>query len=100
MPTYTVVTPLKNGGELLEPGSPVDLKAKDAKDLLASGAIAKGAPQSEPAPANAPASQPGTEPDGTDATGAQDPAQPPENGAQGEGGNGDSAKDGGDPPQA
>ncbi len=44
MPTYTVLTPLLTGDGRLEPGETVDLKVKDARDLLASGAITKEAP--------------------------------------------------------
>ncbi len=44
MPTYTVLTPLLTGDGRLEPGDTVDLKVKDARDLLAAGAITKEAP--------------------------------------------------------
>lgn len=61
MPTYLVMTPLELGGdERVEAGETVDLKVKDARELLAIGAISKDLP--EPAPAVAPASKPTSTP--------------------------------------
>ncbi|QOK91571.1 hypothetical protein HF908_08825 [Ralstonia pseudosolanacearum] len=57
MPTYLVMTPLELGGdERVEAGETVDLKVKDARELLAIGAISKDLP--EPAPTASPASKP------------------------------------------
>lgn len=42
MPKYTVVNPIKHGGEKHMPGAEVEMDAKVAKPLLASGDIKQG----------------------------------------------------------
>ncbi|CAH0445497.1 hypothetical protein LMG10661_01715 [Ralstonia syzygii subsp. syzygii] len=65
MPTYLVLTPLLLGDDIrVEAGETVDLKVKDARELLAVGAISKDLPEPasaaapKPAPTPAPAPEP------------------------------------------
>lgn len=89
MPTYTVVTPLKTGDGMLEPGEPVELKAKEARELLAAGVISKPA-LALPAPApKDPSSGDSSNPNASKGDGKQ---------STDDGGASDT-KDGGDPPQ-
>lgn len=45
MPKYTVVNPIKHGGEKHMPGAEVEMDTKVAKALLASGDLAEGKAQ-------------------------------------------------------
>ncbi|EHP39422.1 hypothetical protein OR16_31724 [Cupriavidus basilensis OR16] len=48
MPKFWVLTPLLTAEGRLEPGEEVDLKPKEARELLAAGAISKEKPVAVP----------------------------------------------------